>query len=276
MTINYHEKPMFFSNGDYQLFGVLHQPETNELKGGFVFCHAFAEEKLWTHRVSVTFARELAKRGYAVLRFDHYGHGDSQGEFKNATIEHYKADINVAIELLKMEVPALESVSLLGQRFGATLAATVAESRDDINSLILWDPILDGARYMQEVLRINLTTQMAVYGKVTVMRDALVESMKQGNTVNVDGYEMSFAMYEQASSLSLNVEKGFKGNCLVVQMSKKELPFKKDLNQLMSTYQNGEIALAIELPFWREIKESYFRATDLYEKTLNWLERKYG
>jgi len=269
--MNDNEKPLFFSNGNYQLFGVLHYPLNDNLKGGFVFCHAFAEEKLWTHRVFVSFARELAKEGYAVLRFDHYGHGDSQGDFKEATIEHYKSDIAASIDFIKNKVPELKKVSLLGQRFGATLAAIITESREDIDKLILWDPILDGSRYMQEMLRINLTTQLAVYGKVTVMRDALVESMKQGNTVNIDGYEMSLKMYEQASSLNLKDSKKFNGACLIVQMSKKEQAIKKGLNDLLNSYSNGNIELAIELPYWREIKESYFRAPDLYARTLNWL-----
>ena len=45
----------------------------------FVFCHPLTEEKLWTHRVFVTFARELAAAGHTVLRFDYRGNGDSDG-----------------------------------------------------------------------------------------------------------------------------------------------------------------------------------------------------
>ena len=47
--------------------------------GGIVFCHPFGEEKLWTHRVFVTFARRLAAAGHAVLRFDHRANGEQMG-----------------------------------------------------------------------------------------------------------------------------------------------------------------------------------------------------
>ena len=271
------ERPFFFHNKKAKLFGVLHAPENEEAKQGFVFCHPFMEEKLWTHRVFVSFARELVKKGYAVLRFDHYGHGDSEGAFKDADINGYLSDINTAIEQLKGEVPSIEHVNLLGMRFGCMTAATISEQRDDIHQLILWEPVIDGARYMQEMLRSNLATQMAVFGEVKTKRDELVEQMKSGNTVNVDGYDISHALYEQGSSLSLKGDKKFKGDCLIIQMNKKlQQPIKKDLQELSDSYQRSSIAVVEEMAFWREIKESYFRAGNLYKETLQWLERNNG
>ena len=38
------ETPFFFSNGSYNLFGILHEPEIEPNGEGFVFCHPFAEE----------------------------------------------------------------------------------------------------------------------------------------------------------------------------------------------------------------------------------------
>ena len=67
------ETPFFFSNQGQNLFGVLHEPCTDGRQTGFLLCYPFAEEKLWVHRVYVNFARELARRGYPVLRFDYMG-----------------------------------------------------------------------------------------------------------------------------------------------------------------------------------------------------------
>ena len=77
------ETPVFFKNGTNRLFGIVHYPETGEPENAFVFCHPFAEEKLWAHRVYVNFARYLAKHGWAVLRFDYAGYGDSDGGSSN-------------------------------------------------------------------------------------------------------------------------------------------------------------------------------------------------
>jgi uncharacterized protein len=179
------EEPFFFAGTGGELFAVLHRPAAAPI-GGFAFCHPFGEEKLWTHRVFVTFARELTRRGYAVLRFDCRGNGDSAGEFKDASIDTALEDIGSAIAELRAR-SGVDKVSLLGLRLGATLAAVTAERRPDIDTLVLWAPIADGARYAQELLRINMTTQLAVFREIREDRAALVEGMRQGRTANVDG-----------------------------------------------------------------------------------------
>ena len=63
------------------------------------------------------------------------------------------ADTRAAIDELKRQVPGLDRVTLVGLRFGATLAAAAAAGRDDVERLVLWDPVVDGADYMQSVLR---------------------------------------------------------------------------------------------------------------------------
>ena len=84
------EKPFIFPNGSYNLFGILHEPEIESNGEGFVFCSPFAEEKLWAHRVFVNFARELARLGYTVLRFDYMGHGDSEGPGTSGAAGRYQ------------------------------------------------------------------------------------------------------------------------------------------------------------------------------------------
>ena len=87
------EQPFFDGTGDSRLFAFAHHP-VGASRGNVVFCHAFAEEKLWSHRVYVTFARELAQAGYGVLRFDMRGEGDSGRELSRTfkTFDHRETD----------------------------------------------------------------------------------------------------------------------------------------------------------------------------------------
>ncbi|MCK5091391.1 MAG: alpha/beta fold hydrolase [Gammaproteobacteria bacterium] len=270
------EEPFFFQGESYKLFGVLHK--TDEVASeGFVFCHPLAEEKLWTHRVFVTFARELARRGYPVLRFDFMGHGDSEGKFDISSIETRMSDIESAIDIIRKKLPHIKGINLLGMRLGATLAALTAEKVEGISKLILWDPVTDGAKYMQEVLRTNLSTQLAVFGKITEKRLDLVQKMKEGGTVNIDGYELSCQLFEQASAINLlDNEKTFKGDCLIVQMSKRTKKIRSDLEALGSIYTDSSLIQVEEEPFWKEIKEFYTYADNLYDATLTWLEERNG
>jgi exosortase A-associated hydrolase 2 len=268
------EKPFFFANGDQDLFGVLHEPESEPRDCGFVFCSAFAEEKLWTHRVFVSFARRLAETGFPVLRFDFRGHGDSEGEFSDSTVETRLADISRAVQVLAERSPRISRVGLLGMRFGATLAALAAD-RERCGCLILWEPIIDGSAYMREMLRSNLATQMAVYKEIRCDRAALVQQLEAGASVNIDGYEMRGEFFEQASSIDLLVtENRHTGPTLIVPVSRVESPFNKKVAALAKTYPDCQLSLAVEQPFWKEIRPYYAVSHSLFEVTLDWLRRQ--
>jgi pimeloyl-ACP methyl ester carboxylesterase len=93
--------------------------------------------------------RALAERGFAVLRFDYYGTGDSPGSLEQSSLELWEANIKSAVSALKKR-SSVTQVSLCGLRLGARLALHVS---DDIalRRLVLWDPILDGTAYVQRL-----------------------------------------------------------------------------------------------------------------------------
>lgn len=267
------ESALFFANGSYRLFGVLHRPAPALARGrGFVFCYPCFEEKLWTHRVFVSLARELAAHGYHVLRFDFMGHGDSDGDFEQSTVASRLSDLACALTLLRREIGSETGVGIVGLRFGALLAAVHAERDPHVASLILWDPVVDGAAYMQEVLLSNLATQSAVHQQIRFTREDLAAQMRAGNTVNIEGYELSDALYASASQLNLAAAKNFTGPSLIVQIGRDNQKPKKQLESLRASYRRAELSLCVEEPFWKEIKTFYPRAPRLFAATLDWLQ----
>jgi exosortase A-associated hydrolase 2 len=269
---NLNETPFFFKNGNYSLFAVFHAPMGTTRGGPFVFCHPFGEEKLWTHRVFVSFARQLAAEGYPVLRFDYMGNGDSDGEFSESSLETVLSDTRSAIAETLRRTGAAQ-VSMLGLRFGALVACLAAEeSRAAVDRLILWAPITDGARYMQDLLRINLTTQMATGKAIAQDREALVEAMRQGATVNVDGYPMALPLYSEVSAVKLaSAAKHYSGPCLVSNVDRQPGRPVPDLQQLAGQYARGTLIFAQEEPFWKEIARFYDEAPNLFGVTREWL-----
>ncbi len=266
------ETPMFFANGHYRLFGILHQPTVAPSGWGWVFCHPFGEEKLWAQRVYVSFARLLAAQGAYVFRFDAMGSGDSDGHFSESSVESTLEDIAVAIETLKRSSDTVVKVGLLGLRFGATLAALAAEQHSDISKVVLWEPITDGAKYMQELLRVNLMTQTAIYKEIRHNREDLVRLMREGQTVNVDGYEVAYPYFAQASAINLNQEtKRSAASWLIVQIGKAGAPIRPDLKALQASHAPADLREAVEEPFWKEIRHWYREAPSLFETTLAWI-----
>jgi pimeloyl-ACP methyl ester carboxylesterase len=93
----------------------------------------------------------LNRAGANVLRFDYSCTGDSGGSGEEATVEEWMEDIDWAVDEL-MDNARSESISILGLRWGATLAALATQERDEVDHLVLWDPIVSGEEYLDSVL----------------------------------------------------------------------------------------------------------------------------
>ena len=275
------EEPFFYNgNNNYRLFGVLHFPYCNEKqkqKYGVVLCAPFAEEKLWSHRVFVDFARKLAKEGYTVLRFDYMGHGDSEGEFENSTVATRLSDIKSSLAVIRKK-SNVRKIGLLGLRLGAALAAISSESISDIEFLILWEPVIKVEAYLQQCLRSNLATQMAIHKKILRNRKELTGDLNNGKPVNIDGYMFSGDFYQQAAGIDLvKYDINFSKPVQIIQIAKnRKSPLKKDIKELFElkykdVNQLNELSKAVEEPFWSELKTYYQNAPDLFDKTCSWL-----
>lgn len=116
-----------------------------------LLCNPFGEEALRAHRIYRVLATQLERRGYAVMRFDYGGTGDSMGDSADVTVEGSIADVALAAAELRATSGAGKLV-VIGLRLGATLAA-LATSRGGLRSrhLVMWDPVVDGSAYLSEL-----------------------------------------------------------------------------------------------------------------------------
>lgn len=115
-----------------------------------VLCYPMGQEQIRAHRAFRNLSMRLSKAGWHVLRFDYFGCGDSAGESDEGDADQWMSDVVAAIEQARL-AHGLAKVSLIGLRLGATLATLVASQRNDIDQLVLWDPILDGRGFLEEL-----------------------------------------------------------------------------------------------------------------------------
>ncbi len=269
------ETPFFFLNRGRRLFGVLHEPGGKSPREGFVFCSAFAEEKLWSHRVMVGFARLLVQRGHPVMRFDYQGSGDSEGDFEDTTIETMVSDTCCALRTFQERIRNPGPVNLLGLRLGASIAVFAASESEAVKALLLWEPVVDGAGYAKSLLRVNLATQAAVYGNILENSDRIVSRLNTGETANIDGYEMTSAMYRGIAGMdvgALAALKSWNRPCLIVAVNRKKGARRPDLEKLQRHLGGAHLYEVEEEPFWKEIRLAYRGAPNLFDLTLRWLE----
>jgi pimeloyl-ACP methyl ester carboxylesterase len=141
----------FFGDSARPLFGFHHPPAGRAARPlGVVICNPFGQEYMRAHRALRELAARLARDGFHVLRFDYHGAGDSAGDSGDGSVAEWLSDIGLAITELR-ELGGGPRVALVGVRLGATLAALTARERPDVARLVLWDPVLDGAAYLEEL-----------------------------------------------------------------------------------------------------------------------------
>ncbi len=138
--------------GAGQLLGALHQPQRLRPRSTAVLlCNPFGEEASRSHRIYRVLATQLERAGFSALRFDYAGTGDSQGDSADARIDGWLRDIDTAAAHLRA-VSGATRIALVGLRFGATLAALASQRGLAVRHLLLWDPVVSGAAYLQELI----------------------------------------------------------------------------------------------------------------------------
>jgi pimeloyl-ACP methyl ester carboxylesterase len=148
-------QPLHFGTSRQPLFGMYHPAAATARPGpATVLCQPLGHEYLRAHRAFRNLAVALAQQGCHVLRFDYYGSGDSAGSGEDTTIDRCLRDIGTAIDELK-DMTGVPRVSLVGLRVGGTLAALSAAGRRDVDRLVLWDPVVSGADYLEELAKLQ-------------------------------------------------------------------------------------------------------------------------
>jgi alpha-beta hydrolase superfamily lysophospholipase len=144
--------PFYFGSSSRRLFGLYSPAERKRSPGrAIVLCNPWGREYEWAHRSLRLLGAMLSGAGFDVLRFDYYGSGDAAGEPADATLAGWEGDIQAAIEEIK-DTAGATRVALAGRRLGATLAANVAvRNRAAVQELVLWDPVVNGDAYIQEL-----------------------------------------------------------------------------------------------------------------------------
>lgn len=143
--------PFNFGPPGRQLFGLYHAPDPAvERDFGVLLCNPWGQEYVRAHRAIAQLGLRLARQGFPVLRFDYFGTGDSLGGDNEGSLAGWQADLRAAIQELKRRA-RIESVFLAGLRLGAALAALVASGREDVEGLVLWEPAVSGAEYVQDL-----------------------------------------------------------------------------------------------------------------------------
>ncbi len=132
------------------MLGILSMPQQPEKTAVLVIVGG-PQYRVGSHRQFVQMARHLASKGFAVLRFDYRGMGDSSGEPRN--FESIDADVGAAVDaLLEQGHGAIDGVVLWGLCDGASASLMYLHATNDprIKGLFLMNPWVRSAQTLNE------------------------------------------------------------------------------------------------------------------------------
>jgi exosortase A-associated hydrolase 1 len=132
------ETTLFLCEGE-PLVGILAKPAT-PADTGVVVIVGGPQYRAGSHRQFVLLSRALAAAGYAVLRFDYRGMGDSSGAQRD--FESASRDVGAAIDQLQQGAPTVQRVVLWGLCDGASAALLYCNDVQDprVTGLCLLNP----------------------------------------------------------------------------------------------------------------------------------------
>ncbi len=129
------ETPLTFANARGEtLVGVRHQP-AQSARGGLLFLHGWSGYRTGPHQMLTRAARHFGAQGWASLRFDFAGRGDSAGDTQLATLATMRDDARGALKLLRHNVESGPIVAV-GLCSGCEIAVAAASAGFD--GIALW------------------------------------------------------------------------------------------------------------------------------------------
>jgi hypothetical protein len=171
MPLTTTEVPTFFGPSDSPLFGVVHLPVDNQIRGGVLICGSLGKEGMDSVRLHRILADSLARRGFGVLRFDYLGLGDSAyAQVRDDAVANWVASVGHALDYLTLI--GAESATAIGIRAGCLILDEYLAQSHTVNRVVYLDPVGTGRRYLREhttLFRLSVGEDAATPGEVSII-----------------------------------------------------------------------------------------------------------
>jgi pimeloyl-ACP methyl ester carboxylesterase len=136
------EKVIFYNKKNQKIVGLLSLPEKKNLPL-VIIIHGFVGSKEYYPFVNNTI-KPLTDAGFAALRIDCRGSGESDLEFKDVTIETEAEDILTTMDYVKtLDFIDSTKIALIGISFGCAAILSALKNNPKVRTLIFWNPVMN-------------------------------------------------------------------------------------------------------------------------------------
>jgi pimeloyl-ACP methyl ester carboxylesterase len=206
--------------GEGRGVGVLSTPATDGSRIGWVLCQPYGIEQVHLGRLDVLLARAAADAGMPALRYQGAGYGDAELGMELTGPTSHLAEAKDAVGFLRDET-GVEQVGVIGSRFGATVAALVAD-RLELAAMVLVGPLVSGKAYLATLLR-SMAVKRAVTGRNGGAGEDPRAMLERQGSVDVQGFPLSLVAARELEAIDLveQVER-FRGSALILSPARED------------------------------------------------------
>ncbi|HUA36692.1 MAG TPA: alpha/beta hydrolase [Candidatus Binataceae bacterium] len=264
----------FFISDGRPLYGVIRRWASADAPV-IVYCHGLAQEQLFNWRAEVLGADILARRGYSTFSYHARAHGDSAGEFAELDFDGLVDDAMAAADRAIAETGATRIV-WVGIRFGALVAATAIQRRNDTAALALWEPVHNARDYFRMLMRRVLFFEVSRGRRPPLTAEQMVDELNHGRAVSLLGFDLHPKFY--ASAVLANLARALEGwsrPTLLAQIQRRSsLAMEHHALQAMLERQGATVTTIQfdEEPVWDNGFESWGTLDNLSRRMGDWLD----
>ncbi len=237
------------------LRGVVRTPQERGKFPTLIFMHGFTVDKVGPARLYEMFAKRCQEEGIAVIRFDFYGCGESDGDFSEMTIGTEMKEMMAIYKWAKTQSYVDTDNMFLGGHSMGGLLATLLASELKPCGIIAWSPAL-----------------LMYYEAARRARTMRGETL---NGYDINGLELSKAYLKEASEMNfIEMARGYDGKVLIIHGEKDEEIVAACVYRYRQLYEKR---LAIHL-----VKDADHQFTslswrkELYDISLEFLKKESG
>lgn len=259
------EKSFYLTSGGRDVAASIVMPE--KCRAVMLIAMPLVEERKSVLLPVVEAARHFAETcSVAVLRIDYSGTGDSWGNFQDCSPADWIADMESAAEWLRGIVPEVPFLCL-GIRTGALLLAASDNERIRKAGKIYWDPV-GGSEVIHQWLQRHMVNDMLAYGKARESRSAIEARLKEGESADLDGFELTGKQYAELSSMQFRTAES---RTLVITSGRLSAEIRNWSLINAGSIENKELKLP---PYWSSV--GYVDTEALRGVTAEWISRNTG
>lgn len=250
---------MLIPAGESDLAAILHMPnDPPEANVPLVMiCHGFIGSKTGVNRLFVKAARQLCAQGFAVLRFDYRGAGESEGNYGDNTFASLVDQTHAVLSYAHaLEAIDRSKIVLLGHSLGGAVAVMTAARDRRVHNLALWAPVLYPKSDILRIVGNYIYREALTFGRA-----------------DYEGYLFSRAYFESLVDVKPSQELlAFRGNVFIAHGTDDDhIPYEytQQYAELFKLRAEGHVNHML-IEGADHTFSSHQATSDLVEKTIKW------